>query len=447
MKILAIDTESNALDWLMRCQAWGHEVQWFDRVRKNGVPRCAGEGIVPKLRDIDELRKKWIGWADLIILTDNNYMVQFLETYRKLGYPIVAASPEAASWEIDRMRGQQVIKDAGIPILDSKIFRDYGAAAAHVKKHPHMLVSKPCGSDDKALSYVAHDPGDMLYMLEDRWAEREDLVAAAKANGFLLQEKIDGIEMAVGGWFGPGGWSKHIWENFEFKKLFSGDLGPNTGEMGTLGRYVSKSKLADLALYPLTKQLERIGYVGYVDNNVMVKPDGSIGPMELTMRFGWPNFNNQCAVHRGDPAKWLADLLDGKDTLTVSNDVCVSVVMAIPDFPYSKATQKEVCGIPIYGATDFEHVHWCEVMVGENVPVFVDGKVVRMPHPVTAGDYLMVITGTGSTITGARKSAYSAIRKIDIPNSPFYRMDIGKGRLVHQLPQLHKLGFATGLDF
>ena len=164
------------------------------------------------------------------------------------------------------------------------------------------------------------------------------------------------------------------------------------------------------------------------------------------MRPGWPTFHNQAATHLGDPASWMLDLLEGHDTLQCSTDVCVSVVMAIPDFPYSKLTSKEVSGIPIYGATDFDHIHWSEVMMGE-APVWIDGKVVNLPNPVTSGDYVLVCTGTGSTITGARKSAYSAIKKVKMPASPFYRHGIGKGRLVHQIPLLHKMGYAIGLDY
>ena len=59
----------------------------------------------------------------------------------------------------------------------------------------------------------------------------------------------------------------------------------------------------------------------------------------------------------------------------------------------------------------------------------------------------MVVTGTGRTITEARRDAYAAVKKVKIPNSPFYRPDIGVGRMKKQLPELHKLGYAKGLEF
>jgi len=447
VKILIIDTSSNCLDWAMRCQQFGHVVKWYDKPRDNGTPRRAGEGIIEKIRDYDALRKKWIGWADLIYLPDNAHYLDMLEPFRKIGYPIYAPSVEAAELELNRGAGQRAMKAAGIPIMESKTFTDYPAAIKFVQKNPHFLVSKPSGDANKALSYVAHDAADMTYMLE-RWSKREDLVKAAKADGFLLQEKKTGCEMAVGGWFGPGGWSKWFVQNWENKKLMDGDLGVATGEMGTLVRMVRQCKLAEKVLLPITKTLEELEYVGYIDNNCIIDDKGDPWPMEWTMRDGWPLRHNLMAhIKNADPAQWMLDMLNGHDTIeAIDGEVSISVVMAIPDFPYSKLTNKEVSGIPIYNCEDMEHIHLSEVMMGE-APVLCGDKVVTMPHPVSSGDYILVSTGTGETITGARKSAYAAIRKIRMPNSPFYRLDIGRGRMVKQLPEIQKLGYAKGLTF
>lgn len=446
MKILCIDTGSNALDLLMRCQQYGHEVRWFQKDFDNRTVRRSGEGIIELIRDYDSLRKKWIGWADLIYLPDNSHYLDMLEPFRAIGYPIYGPSPEAAALELDREKGQQAMKECGIEIMQSKTFNDYESAEAWVKKHPEYIVSKPSGDVDKAMSYVAHDAGDMCYMLR-RWAKVEKYVRMAKELGFILQEKKTGCEMAVGGWFGPGGWSKWWLENWEYKKLMAGDMGPNTGEMGTLTRMVRKSKLADEMLVPMTPVLERMSYVGFIDSNVIIDDPGHPWPMEFTMRDGWPLRHNLTAMlTNDDPAQWMLDMINGKDTLqAVDGRVCVSVVMAIPDFPYSKLLNKDVCGIPIYGEIT-DQIHLSEAMMGD-APVLVGDKVVDMPCPVTAGDYPLIFTGLGETITGARASAYAAGRKIKIPNSPFYRGDIGKGRMVKALPKIQAQGYAKGLSF
>jgi phosphoribosylamine---glycine ligase len=442
MKVLVIDSGSDALDFCMRCIEWGHSVIWFTAKRENRDKEIVGQGIVDKLYDLDLLRTKYLGWADLIFLTDNTKYLTMLEPYRQMGYPIFAPSTEAAELELDRLLGQKAMKNAGMKIIPSEGFHDYKVASQFVEKHPTYLVSKPSGEADKALSYVADDAASLQYMFE-RWNKNDKYRSDAHKHGFILQEKKKGCEMAVGGWFGPGGWSQWKYENFESKKLMNGDLGPNTGEQGTVSMYVRDSKLFDVALKPLTKLLHKIEYVGFIDNNGMIDEEGQFWPFELTCRPGWPTFYNQMATHLGDPAQWMLDLLMGADTLEVKeNVVCISVVIAIPDYPFSKITKKVLTGIPIYNATDREHVHLCEVMMGQGVPVQVGRDIIRAPNYVTCGDYVAVITGCGDTVRGARRSAYAAVKKIKMPASPFWRTDIGSGRLNEQLPAIQQHGYA-----
>jgi phosphoribosylamine--glycine ligase len=227
-----------------------------------------------------------------------------------------------------------------------------------------------------------------------------------------------------------------------------GDLGPTTGEMGTLVQATKNSKLADVALKPLTKQLEALDYIGYIDISGCVDAKGHFWPFEYTMRPGWPMHHNISALMRGDPAKWMLDCVNGHNSMDVIYDTaCVSVVVTIPDFPVSKMTNREVSGIPVYHATDREHIRLSGVMLQE-VPMQVGDKVVRMPGYVTTDDYVLVATGTGENITAARRSAYAAVKKVKIAsNDPEFRWDIGKGRFVKQLPEIQKHGFARNFSY
>jgi phosphoribosylamine--glycine ligase len=254
--------------------------------------------------------------------------------------------------------------------------------------------------------------------------------------------------MAVGGFFGPGGFNEGWCENFEFKKLMNDDLGCATGEQGTVLRFVNASRLARKVLKPLEEALERLGYTGYIDVNCIIEEDGTIWPLEFTMRPGWPTFNIQQALNTGDPIEWLFDLATGRDARNFLQDrLAIGVVMSIPDYPYSHITRKEVTGIPVYGidARLKKHVHPCEMMM-EVVPAAVEGKIVSLPMPCTAGDYVLVMTATGSSVSQAKQTVYSRLKRLEVPNSPMYRTDIGD-RLSRQLPILQKHGFATSLQF
>ena len=445
MRILVIDSGSNALDLCMRWQQDGHAVVWWDR-SQNGTPKRAGEGIVKKVDDFSQIAAKWMDWADMVYLPDNVHYIAFLEPYRLKGYPIFGPGIEATKLELDREAGQESMRRAGMKLISSQTFHDYDDATAFVKKEGRAFVSKPSGDADKALSYVAHDAADMVFMLQ-RWKANPDYKAMVRRDGFIIQEKVVGAEMAVGGYFGPHGWNKVFFENWENKKLMNGDLGPNTGEMGTLVRPVKRSKLAEQVLLPFTAQLRALKYVGYVDNNCIIDDSGQPWPLEWTLRDPWPMRHNITSLVEGDQAQWMLDLIKGRDSLKVRMDrVSVSIVMALPPFPYQHTVGKDVDGIPIYNGTDMGHVHLSEARMAMDVPVMVGDTMVSMPNYVCTGVYPLVVTGEGDTISSARRSAHAAIRKVKIPNSAFYRTDIGVGRMVKQLPALQKRGYAANLE-
>lgn len=439
MKILIIDPGGEGgLDLAMRASQT-HFVKYF--VRNTPKTELIGKGLVERVDDF----KPWWRWADLVVATGNDYFLRDYENLSKTyAVPQITTCSAAAEWEIDRPKGQALLRKHGIATLPSKEFSDYDSAIAHVKKHDKRFVSKPAGdTTDKAMSYVSESPADMVYMLE-RWKRLSKLKGP-----FTLQEFMPGIEMGIAGWFGPGGWNDGWEENFEFKKMMNDNLGVNTGEQGTVMRYVRTSKLARKLLMPLTAELERVGYVGDIDINCIIDEKGHPWPLEFTCRLGWPAFHLQVALQQGDPAEWLLDLATGKDSRSFLHDkIAVGVVMSIPDYPYSHLTRKEVVGVPVYGMTPslWKHWHPCQMMLGKEVPNVVDGHHVKMPMPVTAGDYVGVMTAVSDTIKDAALTCYRRLEKLTVPNSPMYRTDIGK-KLAKQLPLLQKFGYAEGMVY
>jgi phosphoribosylamine--glycine ligase len=439
MRILVIDSNASALDWTMRCIADGHQVKWYVPPKDIG-PRDfyshVGKGVVERVDNPHD----WYRWADLILFTDNTKLIHLADAWRKQGWPVIAPSMETAAWELDRDLGTKIFKKAKVKTIEGRGFHDYDTAISYVEKEMERFVSKPSGDADKALSYVAKSPEDLVYMLK-RWKKNNKL-----KGDFILQRFVGGIEMAVGGWFGPQGFNQGWCENWEFKKLMNDDLGCATGEQGTVVRYVKKSLLAERVLKPVEDQLHAANYVGYVDVNCIIDEDGTPWPLEFTMRPGWPLFNIQQPLHTGDHAEWLYDLAMGKDAKNFKlNEVAVGVVLSIPDYPYSQITRKDVLGVPVYGFEENEDLHPCEMMKGI-APQERDGKIADLPCMVTAGDYVLVATGTGQTISSARGKAYRTLKKLKVPNSPMYRTDIGK-RLLKQLPELTKMGYASGLVY
>ena len=431
MKILIIDIGGCGLDLAIRFQWAGHDVKLYYKPMKYVN---VGRGLVSRVNAWQD----WMKWADLILMTDLNCYKEELEYYFEQGYPIMGTNKASAELELDRVWGQEILKKCGMQTLPYKKFENCDDAIAHVLAAGDgaRFVSKPCGNGATALSYASKGPNDMIFMLE-RWKKKGSLKTP-----FILQEFCQGIEMGVGGWFGPHGFNSIYEENFEHKKLMNDNVGMNTGEMGTALKYCQESNLAELILKPCEDVLSALKFVGNVDLNVMINKDG-VWPMEWTMRFGWPAAMIQLSLHLGDPADWLLDLVNGKDSQRARFDHAIGVVVAIPDFPYSNLTGAEIENVPIYGinTTNVADIHFNEVMVGE-APFVRDGKIEREAIFVSAGDSLLTVVGRGTSVSKAHDKAYNTIKnELEIPNSPLYRTDIGN-RLEEQLPELQKLGFA-----
>ena len=438
MKLLVLDTGKVGLDLALRAQAAGHSVRlWVPDYLGSGDRRKMGDNLISKPRDW----RPSMEWADMVLPTDNAFYVKELERYFERGYPIFGCNRAAGELELDRDKGQQVLRRFGIKILDYERFDSYEKARARVLETGKTYVSKPIGEADKALSYVSKSPADMVFKL-DRWKRANVL-----KEGFILQEACEGTEIGIGGWFGPSGWGKWKCENWEEKRLMNDGLGINTGEQGTTLRYVKNSTLFEEVLAPVTDYLWSIDYVGYVDMNCMVAKDGTPYPLEFTMRFGWPLIMIQGALHQGDPINWMWDLMKGRDTLRVSEDVAVGVVLSHGDYPYSWYVPKENHGYPLTGISirNEDQIHLVEVAL-EKAPVMAGKRVVEEETLVTAGNYILVVTGVGASVSKAREKCYETLWGIDLPSNRMFRTDIGL-RLEEELKELQKHGYASGMKF
>ena len=433
MFILVIDPSGLTLDWCLRCVAAGHTVKLYTKGSRSSH---IGQGLVDKVTNW----KQYVKVADLIFSADNLEFMDDIDELIKQGYPVFGPGKRQAKLELDRMYGQDVIKAFGGPIIPSHEFKNYDQAISFVKENPKRYVCKPCGEEeDKSLSYVAKDEADLIGFLTKR---------KEKGKGspyFILQEFKAGTEIAVTGIFGPAGWMDFWCEGWEFKKQMNGDLGVNTGEMGTVTRYTKQSKIADILMTPMAEELHKIGYVGMLDMNCIIdEKDGTPWPMEWTARPGYPMWNiMQPLMKNEDPAEWMLDCIKGKNTLEVEYKTCVGVVMANSDFPFNKKDEDEYLDFPVLTeGVPHKHLHPCEMKLSKTVKM-IDGELCEnIPELGTAGSYIIVLTGCGDSISEAKDEAYENVKKVKLGNDPQYRTDIGE-KCEKGLAKLKKFGYCT----
>jgi phosphoribosylamine---glycine ligase len=439
VKLLIVnqDCVGEGLAFALRCARAGHEVRlWLDP--KNNPE--TGKGF-------DEIRivPQWLTstrWADLVLPTGNHSFMAKFDQLRRQGVKIFGPTRDSARLEIERAFGMRFFETHGIECPAWKEFKTLKDAEAHVRKTGETFVFKTLGDEeDKSLSYVGKSPADLIARLQ-RW----QTLGMNPKGPVMLQEKIDGVEVGVSRWMGAEGFVGPYNENFEHKKLLSGDAGPNCGEAGTVLKYVQDSKLGNAVLAPLEESLVSLGHLGDIDVNCIVDDAGRAWPLEFTMRLGWPAFNIMVQLHQGDPCQWMLEACEGRDTLKVRKTIACGIVIAQPDYPYSRLTDAKMTDIPIYGVTDENEKYLAPQSVKRAaMPVMKGTEIGEDEIWTTTGDYLAVVTGCGSTVRQARTRAYDTLSEISVPDM-IYRDDIGE-KLEEELPRLKEHGYATEFEY
>jgi phosphoribosylamine--glycine ligase len=417
-----------SLDGLIADIAWqvvkeGHEVQLCTDSQSE---KEIGNGFVPKTDDWE----REVEWADVIVFDDVLGQGAKAQKLRAAGKPVVGGTPYTDRLEDDRAFGQQELKAAGVSIIPQENFTSFDDAIAFVQANPNRYVIKPSGEAQnlKQLLFVGEDEhgADVIQVLEDykrAWASR--------IKEFQLQRRIVGVEVAIGAFFNGKEFILPINVNFEHKKLFPGDIGPSTGEMGTAMFWSEPNRLFAATLKKMEAKLKEEGYVGYIDVNCIVNSNG-IFPLEFTARFGYPTISIQQEGMLTPIGEFLHRLAEGSITrFKARSGFQVGVRIVVPPFPYRDPETFETSSkdaVIIFKKPVREGVHIEDVKTVDN-EWLVTG---------TSGVVLIVV-GLGSTMKQAQRQVYNRIENIMIPNM-FYRKDIGD-RWFEDFDRLHTWGY------
>lgn len=401
----------------------GHEVLYYI---KAATEQDIADGFVKKTDDWE----KQIDWADVIVFDDVLGQGEKAQALRAKGKLVIGGTAYTDKLEDDRSFGQEELKKAGVNIIPYKDFFSFDEAIAHVKQNPGQYVIKPSGEAQniKRLLFVGEeeDGEDVVRMLE---AYKKAFSQEIKQ--FQLQRRMMGVEVAVGAFFNGKEFAYPININFEHKKLFPGNLGPPTGEMGTSMFWSGPNKLFNLTLKKMEPKLREEGYVGYMDLNCIVNHNG-VYPLEFTARFGYPTISIQQEGILNPIGEFFYELAAGKVTkFRARSGFQIGVRIVVPPFPFEDEHTFDSYSrnaTIVFKKPVTENIHIEDVKQNDG-QWFVAG---------TSG-VVLVVVGLGSTMRQAQAQAYSKIKNILIPNM-YYRTDIGD-RWIEDSDRLHNWGY------
>lgn len=422
-KFLFVSLIGLAVDLAWQVKKEGHDVRFYQKHYDDFI----GEGF---FKTVDNWESH-VKWADVIVFDDVEGQGKIAKKLREKGKLVFGGTPYTDKLEDDRSFGQNEMKERGIPILSYQSFKDFDEGIKYVQENPGAYVIKPSGQAQnyKDLLFVGQeeDGSDIIRMMETYkrvWAKRIKV--------FQLQKKVTGVEVGVGAFFNGHKFVMPINVNFEHKKLFPGELGPSTGEMGTSMFWSSPNRLFNQTLKKFEDKLADEGYVGYIDLNCIVNSYG-IYPLEFTARIGYPTIHIQLEGINMPAGEFIYNLASGADfELKTKKGFQVGVILAVPPFPYEDKKLFEL-------SSKDTAVVFKKRSNGEGVHI---GDLKLVNGEWTLAGYMgiaAIVVGTGQTMKQAQAQAYGRIQNILIPNM-FYRTDIGD-RWYEDSDKLHNWGY------
>jgi phosphoribosylamine--glycine ligase len=238
---------------------------------------------------------------------------------------------------------------------------------------------------------------------------------SAHGDAVVIEELLEGEELSVFA-LCDGMRALPLGAAQDFKRIGDGDVGPNTGGMGSYSPVPwlgDVDQLVESIHQPVVDELARRGtpFLGCLYAGTMITDDGP-RVFEFNCRFGDPETQVLMPRLEGDLLPALAAASRGDlaaEDVTVSESAAVTIVLAAGDYPAGGDV-----GSPIDGIEAAEDV---------GAIVFHAGTALKGDRLVTNGGRILNVTATGDSVAEARERAYAACELISFPGMR-YRRDI-----------------------
>lgn len=431
MKILFVSKNLIAADVCRRLLREGNEVKLFIQAEPL---KKAFDGIVPKSNNWKK-DLEWVTTEGLIIFDDIGFGKD-QDYLRSQGYFVVGGCEKSDLLEQDREYAQEEFKKRGFTTKEIHTFSNAFHASEFVKKNKKRWVIKQNDANFKELTYIGeHAQGsDVVNVLEQY--QNHDLY---KNTSISIHEYVEGIEIGVGRYFNGDQWVGPIEINCEHKKLCNENIGPITGEMGTLAWFTNnEGELFKKILTPWEDFLRNAHFHGDFEINCIITNTKEIIPIEITPRLGSPITFLQEHLITSSLTDFFYSVATGRDIkISFKPHYGIIQLVAIPPFPYSFKNSHKLEYLIFFdnlSKKEMERIHFDEV--------FYENKTYKT---IDESGHIFYVTGSGSSISDIQKNNKLIIEKIILPKK-IYRTDIGTLFIEKQKKELLKMGFLSKKD-
>ncbi len=379
----------------------------------HAAPGNPGIGDFATLHDVDPMDGAAVGalaeslGADLVVIGPEAPLVAGVaDAVRERGISCFGPSRLAAELEGSKAFAKDVMAAAGVP-----------TAMAHVCSTADEVSA---ALDAFGPPYVVKDDGLAAGKGVVVTDDRETAAAhAARCERVVIEEFLDGPEVSLFA-ITDGTTVYPLQPAQDFKRIFDGDQGPNTGGMGayTPLSWAPESlvdEVRDRVLQPTVDEMARRGsrFAGLLYAGLALTSRG-VRVVEFNARFGDPETQPLMALLESRLAPLLKAAADGAlhevDPPRWKEGAAVAVVMASAGYPESKSLGDVIIGTETLAKED-------------DVDVIHAGTADRDGDLVTAGGRVLAVTAVGTDVADARAKAYEGIHSISFAGAQ-WRTDI-----------------------
>ena len=429
--IVGSGAREHALAWKLASEPGGNEV-----IVAPGSDAIATEPRVRCLAGVDPLDPGAIvavarrEAVELVVIgPEASLAAGVADALRSAGIAVFGPSAAATRIESSKAFCHEVADAAGVRMAKAGVFHDRKAAHAFAAE----LAATGQGLVVKADGLAAGKGVTVCDSLVDADDAIDELFAGMPSSGtehtrIVIEERLTGSEASLIA-LCDGHDAVGLPLARDYKRLFDGDIGPNTGGMGAYSPLPDLhddelEPLLDAFHRPILAELARRGtpFVGALYAGLMLTPNGPV-LLECNARFGDPE--TQAIMPRLATAlgPWLLAAAHGRIGSAMATSgagapglrtlpgAAVGIVLAAAGYPGRPRT-----GDPIRGL---------DAAVASGALVFHAGTTRDRDGTVrTAGGRVLTVVGRGSDLATARAAATAAADLIEAPGLQ-RRRDIG----------------------
>jgi phosphoribosylamine---glycine ligase len=382
----------------------------------NGGTAEVGENIAIAMDDVEGLlRFVQDNAIDFTVVgSEAPLSLGIVDRFEEAGLHIFGPTQKAAALEYSKAWASEFMRRHDLPVPAFRVCKTLTEARSYAKSLKGNCVIKADGLCQGKGVFVC-DNLDEAYQAIDILMVKKSFGPSGEIA--VIQEKLVGKEVSMMA-FCDGAHAIPLVSAQDYKRIFDGDHGPNTGGMGSVAP-------ANRVAHSLFKQIHRlltltvsamrdegIIYKGILYAGIMVTPTGPY-ILEFNCRFGDPETQSQLPLLSSDLFDILGACSSGMLTtslVTWEKKTAVCVVVASKGYP-----DAYVSGLPIAGLTKKD----------DDVVVFHAGTIQEDGEIKTHGGRVLSVVAMGENTAEAKERVYAHIESVISFDGMQYRKDIG----------------------